>query len=274
MDELHHENVVVNTNIGIRFWRSQVNTSGYVPFHWHSSIEIVCVLAGRLDFTINGQQLAVTADQFIVIPSGMVHDVANLPNTAYVLQVPLKVLKPYVAHPEQVIFANNQLASPAYAQALDLIKKFAKLQLHHPPAFRFDSEITFAALLKILFTRLNDPDRQVPNTNNVKQLIIFINNHSTAPLTVAALARRFGYNPSYLSRRFKEQVGISLIHYIYVVKLNHLYNDLINTDTDIKQLFQKNGLTNPRTARKFFREMFGKLPNDVRREKKSKKSAH
>ena len=200
MDNLHHENVVVNTSIGIRFWRSEVSTRGYVPFHWHSSIELNYVPKGRLDYTINGQTVTVTKNQFIVIPSGVVHAVANQPNIGYVFQIPLRVIEPYIDHPERVSF---------------------------------------------------------------------INDHSTEPLSVAALAREFGYNPNYLSRRFKQQVGISLIHYIYLVKLNHLYNDLVNTDTDIRQLFQKNGLTNPRTARKFFREMFGRLPSEVRQQKNS-----
>ena len=77
MDNLHHENVVVSTSIGIRFWRSEVNTRGYVPFHWHSSIELNYVPKGRLDYTINGQTVTVTKNQFIVIPSGVVHAVAN-----------------------------------------------------------------------------------------------------------------------------------------------------------------------------------------------------
>lgn len=99
MDNLHHENVVVNTSIGIRFWRSEVSTRGYVPFHWHSSIELNYVPKGRLDYTINGQTVTVTKNQFIVIPSGVVHAVANQPNIGYVFQIPLRVIEPYIDHP-------------------------------------------------------------------------------------------------------------------------------------------------------------------------------
>lgn len=264
MNDLHHENVVVNTNIGIRFWRSAVNTSGYVPFHWHSSIEIVCVLKGQLNFTINGHSFLVCDHEFIIVPSGVVHDVANRPNTAYVFQIPLKAVEPYIDHPELVTFINGRKEVPAYRQAVELIQKFGYLQTQHPIAYRFDSQLCFISLLKILFTRLNNPTVQVPNDNNVKQLIIYINNHSREKLSVAGLARHFGYNPNYLSRLFKQQMGITLINYIYVVKLNQLYDGLINSDLDIKTLFRQNGLSNPRTARKIFHEMFGQLPNEVR----------
>lgn len=269
MKDPHHENVIVNTNIGIRFWRSKADTSGYVPFHWHSSIEIVCVLHGKLAFTINGQKFIIKNNQFIIVPSGVVHDVTNTPNTAYVMQIPLKVITPYVKHPELTTFNNGWVDNPNYSTALSLIKKFAHLQLAHPAGFRFDSQIAFVSLLKTLFTKLNNPNEQVPNDNNVKQLIIFINDHSTNRITVASLAQHFGYNANYLSRLFKKQVGIPMTNYIYLVKLNHLYDDLIHTDTPIKKLFQKHGLTNPRTARKFFHEMFGKLPIEVRKHRHS-----
>lgn len=234
INDFYHENVVVNTNIGIRFWRSAVTTSGYVPFHWHSSIEIVYVLKGQLKFTINGQAFTVASDEFIVIPSGVVHDVSNQPNTVY-------------------------------QRAGYLIRQFGYLQGNHPTAYRFDSQICFISLLKVLFTELNNPDQQVPNDNNIKQLIIYINNHNTEQLSVAGLAHHFGYNSNYLSRLFHQQMGITLMNYIYVVKLNQLYDGLVNSNRDIKALFKQNGLTNPRTARKIFREMFGCLPSDIRR---------
>lgn len=265
MDTPHHENVIVNTNIGIRFWRSAVTTSGYVPFHWHSSIEIVYILKGQLKFTINGQNFIIRHHEFIIVPSGVVHAVSNQPNTAYVFQIPLKVIEPYISHPELVTFINGDKANPVYQQAVQLISQFGYLQGMKPANYLFDSQICFISLLKLFFTKLNNPTVQVPNDNHQKQLIIYISNHYSKKLTVAELAHHFGYNPSYLSRLFKRQMGLSLTNYIYVVKLNHFYDDLVHGDADIQTLFKQNGLTNPRTARKIFQEMFGQLPNNVRR---------
>lgn len=268
MSELHHENVVVNTNIGIRFWRSEDPNNGYVPFHWHSSLEIVCVLKGKVIFTINGQRFEIGPNEFIMVPSGVVHAVANEPNTAYVLQIPLNVVKPYVAHPERVIFRNGETNSPDYQQAVQLIRELGFLQTARPDGFLFDDQIVFTKLLKIMFTKLNDPHQETPNDDNIKQLIIYINDHHAEKLSVADLAHHFGYNANYLSRLFSNKMGISLIHYIYLVKLNQLYFDLLHTATSVEQLFQQNGLTNPRTARQLFQEMFGLLPNQLRKRPK------
>ena len=262
--DFRHENIVINTNVGIRFWKSQTNINGYVPFHWHSSIEVVCVLHGQLTFSINGQHFKIRDNQFIIVPSGLVHDVSNTPNTAFVLQIPLPALKPYVMHPERTYFVNGRTDNPAYQQVIKLILRFGQLQATNPAGYRFDSQIVFVQLLKIFFTQLSDSKKQIVNDSSIKRIIIYINEHYREKLQAAQLARYFGYNPSYLSRLFKQQMGIDLTNYIYTVRLNQLHNDLLNSNDDISTLFQKNGLSNPRTTRQIFKKMFGCLPSDLR----------
>lgn len=265
MNSSHHENVIVNTKLGIRFWKSAVDSNGYVPFHWHSSIEIVCVINGKLSFTINGKTYKVEANEFIIVPSGVVHDVTNSPNIAYVLQIPLSALAQYIDHPEQVDFQNGLTTTITYKTIVSLIKELGNLIYSQPLGFRFDSEIVFLQLLKLIFTKLVSKTPLQTSNNRLKDIIIFINKHYYQKLSVNGLAKKFGYNPSYLSRLFKEQTGISLINYIYEVKINQFYQDIINTNIPIKELLLKNGLTNMRTTRKDFKNMFGVLPNDIRR---------
>lgn len=61
--DIHHENVIPNSDIGIRFFESIVDTSGFLPFHWHSSIELVYVMNGRLDMQFNGKMHTIEANQ-------------------------------------------------------------------------------------------------------------------------------------------------------------------------------------------------------------------
>ncbi|MFQ9705743.1 MAG: helix-turn-helix domain-containing protein [Limosilactobacillus pontis] len=266
MVQNHHENVVVNTNIGIRFWRSSTGTSGYVPFHWHSSIEIVCVFDGRLDFNIEGQLFILKSGQFIIVPSGAVHSVANTPNRAMVFQIPISTLERYLDYPEKVDFKNGQVDLPEYKTIVKLIKHFGEVDIAQTDGYKFDSEIILLKILKIIFTKFARQRSFVASNNQLKNVIIYINQNYQEQLTVNLLARRFGYNPSYLSRIFKEQTGISLLKYIYGVRINRFYQDILKTDRPIKKLMQENGLNNERTARKTFKEMFGILPSALRRQ--------
>ena len=264
MSGQHHKNVVPNLQPGVRFYFSNVTTNGYVPFHWHSSLEIITVVKGHLRFTLNGQVYHVRDNQFFIIPSGVVHDVANDPNQAYVLQIPIQFITPYYAHPENVTFTNRHQASPTYQQVVTQIYELGRLIQHPDATTPFDFGITLLTILKLLFQEFRTEQPLPIVVSNIRNIIIYINEHHRQRLTVQGLATRFNYNSNYLSRLFKQQVGLSLIEYIYEVKLSHLYDDLLHSDERIADLMAQNGLTNRRTSREIFKRMYGKLPKDVR----------
>lgn len=264
MTNIHHENIVSNMNTGVRFWNSKVDTNGYVPFHWHDSIEINCTLSGRLTYRLGGKVFVTSPNEFIVVPSGVVHDVANTPNHGLALQVPTRIVEPYFHHPEEATFLNGHKEIKEYPLVVQLIKALDQNNRSQAAGYQFDNGILLLQLLKILFTKFRSQKVNMPIKEGIKECIIYINAHYNQQLTVADLAHHFGYNSSYLSRLFKEQTGISLINYIYEIRINRFYAGLTQTNRPISELLRQNGLRNERTERLKFKEMFGKLPNEVR----------
>lgn len=268
MTRQHHENVVPNIDIGVRFYESDVTTSGYVPFHWHSSIELVCVLQGQLRFNFDGETHVIGPQQFIVVPSGVVHDVTNTPNHAFVLQVPLQFIEPYAAQPDRLNFRLNQVNAAAYQVVVRDFMTLNQLNTQRPAGYLFDFGGVVLDILKTLVTSFTGSTVSTKRiTSNLKDLIAYVNGHSDQPLSVHALAQQFGYNPNYLSRLFKNQVGITLVDYIYKIRLNALYHDLLTTDEAISTLMAKHGLRNPRTTRQLFKQIYNRLPHQVRQER-------
>jgi AraC-like DNA-binding protein len=265
MQRNHHENVVSNLDIGVRFYESIVKNNGYVPFHWHSSIEIVCVMAGELIFSFNGQRHRISANQFMIISSGVIHDVTNAPNHAFVLQIPLDFIERYYSDPQNLNFVLDTSNQADYQKIVALFVQLNQSIHQQSPGYSFDCGIIVLSIIKNLILHFTNPNKLLTgNTSALKEIIVYINEHQTEPLTVTQLARQFGYNSSYLSRLFKQQTGITLIHYIYEVRLSGLYNDLMNTSDSIQTLFLKHGLTNERTSRTMFRQMYGQNPHEIR----------
>ena len=62
--------------------------------------------------------------------------------------------------------------------------------------------------------RLSDRDQDV-----LRDLLFYIDGHPDADLTLTALAKQCFYNPSYLSRAFKERFGLTLTDYVSDRKL-------------------------------------------------------
>ena len=260
----HHESVVPNIRNGVRFYYSDEPLDKYVPFHWHSSIELVCVLDGHLRFTIDGRILHVRGGQFAMVPSGSIHDVASGPNHAYVLQVPLRAIKSLYESPADAAFLNGQDHRPEYAEVLSCFEKMGLVVDHPSAAGWFDFEIYLLTILKHAFTTFCLPGANVRSADNVKEIISYLHEHATERFSVGELAGSFGYNPSYLSRMFKQQTGVSLVEYLYEVRVNRLHDELLSTSEPISALMRRNGLTNPRMARKVFLERYGMLPHEVR----------
>lgn len=269
----HHENVVSNLDIGVRFYESIVKTNGYVPFHWHSSIELVFVMDGELTFKFEGLTHIVDANQFIIIPSGVVHDVTNGPNQALVLQIPLLFIEKYWTNAERLAFNLNDLKGFEYQKVVRLLNELNQVNKQQKKGYLFDFGMILLMIIKTIVLCFGETEKKdvYKDTSGLKDLIIYINSHYTDRLSVKELAQKFGYNPSYLSRLFKQQNGITLIEYIYEIRLNELYQSLMTSDLPIKALLKLHGLNNERTTREMFKKMYGVLPNQIRMKYRSLK---
>ena len=82
------------------------------------------------------------------------------------------------------------------------------------------------------------------------------------------MSEKFNYNADYLSRIFKKKSGISLGRYIYVVRLAHVYFEIVNSNKSIRKIFTDSGITNIRLGTKIFLEYYRSLPSEVRRQQK------
>lgn len=264
MSAQHHESVIPNVRNGVRFYFSDEPRDKYVPFHWHSSLEVVCVLDGHVRFTIDGKVLHVRGGEFAMVPSGAIHDVASGPNHAYVLQVPLREVRDLYGDAERCLFLNGQTHRPEYAEVVSCFDQMGAAVAHPSAAGWFDFEISLLTVLKHMFCVFGVPGAAAHATDGVKEIISYLHEHATEPIVVGELASHFGYNPSYLSRMFKQQTGVSLVSYVYEVKVNRLHDDLLATDETVAALMRRNGLTNARLTREVFRERYGVLPGELR----------
>ena len=266
MSKGHHESVLMNLPLGIRFYESNVDSSGYVPFHWHSSLELLYVLGGRLKITIDGREYIVSRNEFIAISSGQIHDVENTPNHAMVLQVPLVILSKFERSPETLHFAVKKDRNPtAYHEVIEMFEHLNDALRSKKPGYLYDAEIALIQILKrlVLFFTLQEP-LKISAQDPIKDIIIYINEHYKEKIVVEQLAAIGGYNQNYLSRLFKSITGTTLINYIYQVRLSHFYAALLHTDTDLHDLMEEYGLKNQRTSRELFKKMYGMLPQEAR----------
>ncbi|SFQ24943.1 transcriptional regulator, AraC family [Caldicoprobacter faecalis] len=83
-------------------------------------------------------------------------------------------------------------------------------------------------------------------------------------ISVCDIAREFNYNPDYLSRMFKQKIGISLIKYINSLKITKAKKMLLCSDNSIKEIAYKLGFTDEKYFMKLFKKMENITPTQYR----------
>ena len=79
------------------------------------------------------------------------------------------------------------------------------------------------------------------------------------------ISKKFDVSEGYLYKIFKENLNISLKHYINQVRLDHAKNDLINSDYPIIDIAIMSGFPNVKSFNNCFREKMGISPKEYRK---------
>lgn len=95
----------------------------------------------------------------------------------------------------------------------------------------------------------------------VNQTIYFIENHYNEEITLEKLAQDHFVSPTYLSRIFKDAVGMSPINYLIKIRLTHA-RDLLKKGTyTIKEVAQLVGYQDAYHFSKSFKKQYGSAPS-------------
>ncbi|MCD7917820.1 MAG: AraC family transcriptional regulator, partial [Clostridiales bacterium] len=93
-----------------------------------------------------------------------------------------------------------------------------------------------------------------------------ISNHPEEKLTLELLAQKARYTQTYLSRRFRQEMGVSIVDYIRQIRLERAQYWLTYTDKSIEEISDVLGFGNRSYFSKSFRDATGVTPTDYRKQ--------
>ena len=74
-----------------------------------------------------------------------------------------------------------------------------------------------------------------------------------------------GYSPNYLSRKFKEAVGVGVHEYIVFIRLQNAANELLSTKDTITEIALRCGFSDGNYFKDAFKKKYGLTPRDYRK---------
>lgn len=105
----------------------------------------------------------------------------------------------------------------------------------------------------------------LPVTKPVQQLLNYIHVHFEQNITYDTISEAFSYHPYYLNRRFKQEVGMTIGHYLQEYRLTIASQLIITTNLTFEEIAYQTGFKNPSHFSAAFKRQFHRSPGDYRR---------
>ena len=238
------------------------------PFHFHSQIEIYLVLSGQIEVIVNDKRKILTPGELSVAFSYDAHGYRNVKDSrAIYLIIPTDLCGEFL--PE----LNKRSSGSPFINDAGTVKTVSDA-MH--ALLRGGNDISkrgyIYTILGALLDQMPEGGQSQPKGYGFSpDMLIFISHKFRDELTLDTVAKEFGYNPSYLSRAFRETFGISFVKYLTMLRLREAVLLLRSGDRSVTECAMESGFGSMRSFYRAFREEFGASPKKLFEEYKSKK---
>jgi AraC-like DNA-binding protein len=99
----------------------------------------------------------------------------------------------------------------------------------------------------------------------IHDVILYVDEHYFEQISLSEIAAQVGLEKNYFCRFFKTHMGMSFHQYLNEIRLSHIYQDIISTQDSIKEIAERNGMTNQKLFNHTFKELYGCKPSEVRK---------
>lgn len=99
----------------------------------------------------------------------------------------------------------------------------------------------------------------------VRKCMDYTETHIFEKITLSVIAKELGYTETYISRKFREETGGSLVDYVNRAKMNTAKNILQESDISIAELAERMSFSSPSYFSALFKKEFGINPMDYQK---------
>ncbi|MDO4283880.1 MAG: AraC family transcriptional regulator [Eubacteriales bacterium] len=279
--EYEHEIVRPDDGLPARYFFSNDGRPAMVPLHYHDAVEIMYCTKGCVSVTKGNETFLLQEGDTVVYNINEMHMTLcrNSYTTAYVIQI----LAPFVqtvSGMSETSFrvpllsdGNATLRQREQVEELERsIESFFTItkELAQDPCLFIRAQGSLCEILYQLFRNFQDTQAKVPHRNQknydrIRRIREYIDSHYAAGISLENMAAHIGVSTSYFSRFFTENFGQSFLQYLYQIRLEHAYVDVITTNTPLLEAALDNGFSSYSLFNTKFKETYGLTPAQARR---------
>ena len=243
--------------------------------HVHFGIEILLVIRGQIQVTVNQYTYHLSENDLLLINANHVHSIiGDKENVVLSLQIPLSLIKQYYQNIDECRFeCNSSKGDKGLYMLFDRIRQIlAEIIIVHYQK-QDGNEVEIISLIYRLFTllirnfkstHLGKPKLDELEDKRISEILVFIEKNYRKPLSLEAIAKQHFLSLYYLSRYFKQTVGVSFSQYLKQVRLDAAVHELVFTNHPIMHIALNNGFPSAKSFNKAFKEVYNQTPVEYR----------
>lgn len=227
------------------------------PSHLHQCFEIIIILSGQMNITVDGKKIILTKNEALLIFPNQIHDLASTKSEHILCIFSPRLVQAYATRLTDKIPEDNKFCPDSYL--IDALKAL-------------DVSSSSAEKKGVLYSFCGQFDKSAKyitkNTDSKKllyQIFSFVEDNFSNECSLSKLSTVIGYDYSYLSRYFKKTIGISFNAYVNHYRLSHACYLMENTEQTILQCAYNSGFSSLRNFNRCFKENFEVTPTQYRR---------
>jgi AraC-like DNA-binding protein/beta-xylosidase len=251
------------------------------PIHWHNSIEILYVLRGSINVTIDTDSFEVLEKELEIINVDESHRIySDEDNKVLIFHIDPYFFEKYYKDINNIFFYTNSTDDGAQeGDEYDLLRNFlAKLLCEAVQKIDdYDKEIE-SILIDLLYHLINNFHYLTYEKEELKEkteqlaryhrISKYIFNNYDSNITLQEIAKKEFLSPHYLSHEIKYATGYSFTDLVNQTRVEESVKLLLDSDLSISDISDEVGFSHVRYLNKNFKNYYGCTPLQYRKKNK------
>lgn len=223
-----------------------------------------CVLTGQGAVVFRNKEYHVSKGQLFVLSPGEAHEYYSDPNSPMGLCWVEFYGGNSLSITRKILSGGTVYKGEAFSAVLPLCTEII-MRLDKPEQLGEISVLLYQMLVELLrgSSYITFPEA---NRDGFSEILNYIDLNLDKRITINMLAERFGYNPSYLARKFAESFGTPPAKYILRQRIIRSQKLLLSTNKPLEQIAAKTGFYDASHMISKFKQFEGVTPLNYRKQ--------
>ena len=242
----------------------------------HLDIELLFVVEGSLEVSVENRVSHLDQDDVFVINSGKKHRILASEGALFLrIQTDPQLVREATGSAEVIFLCDSKGSENThYDELRTLLRRMLDHYVESPDYTRYfsyqaDCYGVLDRLVSHFMMNMKDVS-EVHESDRYEERLRQINNYIDAnydqDISMKELSEKLFLSNGYLSRFFKKNYGTNFAGYLMNVRVFHAADDLLYTDLPITRVAYNNGFTTAAQFNKAFKKVMNKTPSDFRKQ--------